>query len=34
MIVLDTSVVSEAMKPEPHPSVQAWLDEQVAETAP
>ncbi len=32
MIVLDTSVVSEAMKPEPHPVVQAWLDKQVAET--
>lgn len=32
MIVLDTNVVSEAMRPEPHPSVQAWLDEQAAET--
>jgi toxin FitB len=32
MIVLDTNVVSEAMKPEPHPAVQAWLDEQAAET--
>lgn len=32
MIVLDTNVVSEAMKPEPHPSVLAWLDAQVAET--
>jgi len=32
MIVLDTNVVSEAMKPAPHPSVKAWLDEQAAET--
>ena len=32
MIVLDTNVVSEAMKPAPHPAVQAWLNEQVAET--
>ena len=32
MIVLDTNVVSEAMKPEPSPAVQAWLNEQVAET--
>jgi predicted nucleic acid-binding protein len=32
MIVLDTHVVSEAMKPEPHPAVRAWLNEQAAET--
>lgn len=32
MIVLDTNVVSEAMKPEPDRQVQAWLDRQVAET--
>lgn len=32
MIVLDTNVVSEAMKPVPHPIVQAWLDRQTAET--
>lgn len=32
MIVLDTNVVSEAMKPRPDPNVQAWLNEQVAET--
>jgi toxin FitB len=32
MIVLDTNVVSEAMKPEPNPSVLAWLNAQVAET--
>lgn len=32
MIVLDTNVVSEAMKPEPNPAVLDWLDEQVAET--
>jgi len=32
MILLDTNVVSEAMKPEPHPSVCDWLDAQAAET--
>lgn len=32
MIVLDTNVVSEAMKPAPHPAVQAWLNAQAAET--
>ena len=32
MIVLDTNVVSEAMKPEPHPDVLAWLNDQAAET--
>jgi predicted nucleic acid-binding protein len=32
MIVLDTNVVSEAMKPEPQTSVRVWLNEQVAET--
>ncbi len=32
MIVLDTNVVSEAVKPESHPSVRAWFDAQVAET--
>lgn len=32
MIVLDTNVVSEAMKPEPHPAVMAWLNDQAAET--
>ena len=32
MIVLDTNVVSEAMKPEPEPAVRDWLDEQAAET--
>ena len=32
MIVLDTKVVSEAMKPEPDPAVRAWLNEQSAET--
>ncbi len=32
MIVLDTNVVSEAMKPEPQASVQAWLDRQTSET--
>ncbi|MDR3279003.1 MAG: type II toxin-antitoxin system VapC family toxin [Synergistaceae bacterium] len=32
MIVLDTNVVSEAMKPEPNPAVRTWLNEQDAET--
>jgi predicted nucleic acid-binding protein len=32
MIVLNTNVVSEAMKPEPHPAVRAWLNEQAVET--
>jgi predicted nucleic acid-binding protein len=32
MIVLDTKVVSEAMKPEPHPAVRAWLNDQATET--
>ncbi len=32
MILLDTNVVSEAMKPEPEPAVRSWLDEQTAET--
>jgi len=32
MIVLDTNVVSEAMKPDPHPAVRAWLNDQAAET--
>ncbi len=32
MIVLDTNVVSEAMKPQPHAAVRAWLNEQAAQT--
>ncbi len=32
MIVLDTNVISEAMKPEPHPGVLTWLNEQAIET--
>lgn len=32
MILLDTNVVSEAIKPESHPLVRSWLDAQVAET--
>ena len=32
MILLDTNVISEALKPEPSSSVQAWLDAQLAET--
>jgi hypothetical protein len=32
MIILDTNVISEAMKPEPHVSVRVWLNNQLAET--
>ncbi len=32
MIILDTNVVSEAMKFEPNPVVRAWLNDQAAET--
>lgn len=32
MIVLDTNVVSEAMKPQPDLAVLAWLDAQAADT--
>ena len=32
MILLDTNVLCESMKPEPHPSVRDWLDDQAAET--
>jgi len=32
MILLDTNVISEAMKPAPHPAVRDWLDAQAAET--
>jgi predicted nucleic acid-binding protein len=32
MILLDTNVVSEAMKPAPDDAVRGWLDEQAAET--
>lgn len=32
MILLDTNVVSEAIKPEPHASVRDWLDAQAAQT--
>ena len=32
MIILDTNVVSEAMKPEPNPVVRAWLNDQAADT--
>lgn len=32
MILLDSNVISEAMKPEPHPAVLEWLDDQAAET--
>lgn len=32
MIVLDTNVVSETLKPQPDPAVLAWLDAQLAET--
>lgn len=32
MIILDTNVVSEPMKPDGDRGVQTWLDEQIAET--
>jgi predicted nucleic acid-binding protein len=32
MIVFETNVISEAMKPQPNPAVRAWLNEQLAET--
>ena len=32
MNILDTNIISEMMKAEPHPAVLAWLDAQVAET--
>ena len=32
MIVLDTNVISEMMKPEPHPAVWAWLNDQSDQT--
>ncbi|TPJ67785.1 type II toxin-antitoxin system VapC family toxin [Mesorhizobium sp. B2-7-1] len=32
MILLDTNVVSEVMRPQPNPAVLAWLDKQVAQT--
>lgn len=32
MIILDTNVVSEAMKPSPDSAVSAWLNDQAAET--
>jgi predicted nucleic acid-binding protein len=32
MILLDTNIISEALKPESHPSVRAWLDAQLAES--
>ncbi len=32
MILLDTNVISEAMRPEPQRSVRDWLDAQAAET--
>lgn len=32
MILLDTNVVSETMRTEPHPSVTGWLDAQAVET--
>jgi predicted nucleic acid-binding protein len=32
MILLDTNVVSETMKPEPDAAVRAWLNDQAAET--
>jgi predicted nucleic acid-binding protein len=31
MILLDTNVISELMRPEPHKGVIAWLDEQFSD---
>jgi predicted nucleic acid-binding protein len=33
MIVLDTNVVSELMRPRPHPAVVEWVDAQITEGA-
>jgi predicted nucleic acid-binding protein len=32
MILLDTNVLSEAIRPDPNPAVRTWLDAQAAET--
>lgn len=32
MIILDTNVISEAMRPEPNVSVRTWLNDQAVET--
>ena len=32
MIILDTNIISEPLKPNANPAVQAWLDRQAAET--
>jgi predicted nucleic acid-binding protein len=32
MLLLDTNVISEPIKPEPNPAVRDWLDEKAAET--
>lgn len=32
MIILDTNVISETLKPQPDPGVVAWLDNQLVET--
>ncbi|WP_152365400.1 type II toxin-antitoxin system VapC family toxin [Microlunatus speluncae] len=32
MIILDTNVLSEPLRPEPHPAVADWLNQQVLET--
>lgn len=32
MIVLDTNIISEMMKPAPHPAVHAWLNDQAEAT--
>ena len=32
MIIVDTNVISEAIKPDSHATVRAWLDAQAAET--
>jgi toxin FitB len=32
MIILDTNVISETMKPTPQATVLAWLNDQIADT--
>lgn len=32
MIILDTNVISEALRPAPHPAVMVWVDRQAAVT--
>ena len=32
MIILDTNIISEMMKPEPNPQVKTWLNDQIIDT--